>query len=90
LAKAVGDSRQALQHLGLQDDSGFQLQAIVMDHNFWIQLSELISLLEPLHEAQKMSEDNHSTLSYVFKRWKDIELHLSTVANSSSFFAHDL
>jgi hypothetical protein len=37
-----------------------------------------------------MSKDNHLTLSYVFKQWKDIELHLSTVANSSSFFAFDL
>jgi hypothetical protein len=64
----VEDLRQALINLAFQDESSFQLQAIVTDHGFWIQLSELVSLLEPLHKAQKMLEDNKLTLAHVFER----------------------
>jgi hypothetical protein len=90
LAKAVEDSKQALLNLAFEEESGFQLQAIVIDHNFWVQLSELLSLLEPLHKAQKMSKDNKSTLAYVFERWNQIQTHLSKFANRGSSFAYDL
>jgi hypothetical protein len=56
---------------------------------FGFSSQSLFPSLNP-YKAQKMSEDNKSTLAYVFERWANIQTHLSKFANSGSSFAHDL
>ncbi len=49
----------------------------VQNHEFWVELDELITLLRPIHEQQKMSEANNATLDKVYTRWLEIQLHLT-------------
>jgi hypothetical protein len=48
------------------------------------------SLLQPICEWQKQSEDNHSTISYVFHRWALIHTHLNNLSNSANIFADSI
>ncbi len=49
----------------------------VQNHEFWVELDELITLLRPIHEQQKMSEAKNATLDKVYTRWLEIQLHLT-------------
>lgn len=50
-------------------------------------ITALIDLLKPIHEMQKMLEDNHATIGYVYLRQIRLEAHLKKIANSNSIFA---
>jgi len=90
LLKSINDSKEALRSFAFRDDADHQLKAILTQHTFWAAITELLELFKPIHEAQKMSEDNKATISYVYSRWSLIEEHLKSFANSSSFFAADV
>ena len=45
------------------------LASRVMDLNFWQRMSHLKLILQPIHEAQIMSEANNAHLGHVVKRW---------------------
>jgi hypothetical protein len=49
---------------------------------FFNLVSTLLRLLKPIHEAQVMSESNHSNLMLVVNRWQSIELHLTSQRES--------
>jgi hypothetical protein len=87
LLQSLLDSRDAICRVTTIQGIEFQYVTTVQDHSFWIKLSELVHFLKPLHELQKMSEDNKATIYYVFERWLSISTHLHKTANSSSFFA---
>lgn len=57
----------------------------LQDPEFWTQLDELVAILRPIHEAQKMSESNHSTLDGIYTRWIDIERELRAQASHNKF-----
>jgi hypothetical protein len=62
-----------------------KLSSIITDHSFWIDLSTIEQIVRPIHEAQKMSESDNSTLSKVVPRWQKLEaelLQLSIVHSS--------
>jgi hypothetical protein len=56
------------------------LEKIILDHSFWINLSSLEQILRPIHEAQKMSESDNSTLSKVVPRWMKLEAELQQLS----------
>ena len=58
---------------GTNSDS---LEKTITDHRFWANLSSIEQILRPIHEAQKMSESDNSTLSKVVPRWLKIEAEL--------------
>jgi hypothetical protein len=90
LLKAVEDSKLALRQLALADETGFLHGDIVLDSQFWVQLLDLLDVLEPIHKLQVMSEDNRATLNYVFERWTAIQSKLLTIARSNNCFAKDI
>ena len=55
--------------------------AIIQNQGFWNCLNDLIDILKPLHEAQKMSESNKSHLEHVVACWLNIEQHFRGVNN---------
>jgi len=90
LLKSLDDSKEALRSFAFRDDVDSISQSILLQHSFWAAVTELLELFKPIHEAQKMSEDNKATISYVYSRWIAIENHLKSFANSSSLFATDV
>jgi hypothetical protein len=50
LLKAVEDSKLALRQLALADETGFLHRDIVLDSQFWVQLLDLLDVLEPIHK----------------------------------------
>lgn len=57
----------------------------VQNHEFWVELDELITLLRPIYEQQKMSEANNATLDKVYTRWLEIQLHLTAQSRQNRF-----
>ncbi len=69
----LGDKRVIMGKKGSKVNS---LEKIILDHSFWTNLSSLEQILHPIHEAQKMSESDKSTLSKVVPRWMKLEAEL--------------
>lgn len=57
----------------------------VQDYEFWTELDELITILRPIHENQKMSEANDATLDKVYTQWLEIQLHLTAQSRHNRF-----
>jgi hypothetical protein len=55
------------------------------DPTFWVHIFELLTLLRPLHIAQKASEANNVNIMGVVDRWIGIESHLLSHVKTSSF-----
>jgi hypothetical protein len=62
------NSKQALREFADQPDIDFVPKANLQHSTFWFTIQELLELLEPIHKAQKMSEDNKANISYVYQR----------------------
>jgi hypothetical protein len=52
----------------------------IQNNEFWNGLEDLKTATQPIHEAQKASESNNSTLGYVLERWKQLKNKLDTGA----------
>lgn len=63
----------------------YRTKEYVQDHEFWTQLDELITILRPIHENQKMPEANDATLDKVYIRWLEIQLHLTAQSRHNRF-----
>jgi hypothetical protein len=48
----------------------------IRDPIFWANLENLAMIIQPIHEAQKMSESNHATLGKVLPRWQNLQKEL--------------
>jgi hypothetical protein len=68
LVKSLDDSKEALRSFAYRDDIDFSHKVLLLDLTFWAAITELIKLLEPIHNLQKMSKDNKATISYVYPR----------------------
>lgn len=72
------------------DERGLNQQAVinaVMTHQSWNDLSDVLLVMEVIHEQQKMSESGKAHLGYVIKRWKTIETHLRSFRTRAGFSA---
>ena len=59
-----------------------EMLAVVHNAQFWSNLALVCTILEPLHEAQKMSEANKAHLGYVYPRWIEIRKSWETLERS--------
>jgi len=73
----LGDKRAKMGKKGSKVNI---LEEIIVDHTFWANLSSLEQILRPIHEAQKMSESDSSTLSKVIPRWMKLEAELQQLS----------
>jgi hypothetical protein len=73
----LGDKRA---RMGKQGSKVNILEHIITDHSFWANLSSIEQILRPIHEAQKMSESDRSTLSKVVPRWLKLEAELAQLS----------
>jgi hypothetical protein len=87
MTESLENSRQALRQFAVHPEVSFEYTTSLLDHSFWGQLTELLELLQLLHKAQVISEDNKSTLAYIYLQWIKITAHLQKIADSSSSFA---
>ena len=62
---------------------------IIQDPNFWVDLKDLKTLLEPIHDVQVQSEDDHAHLGFVLSRWYGIRAHLRSLSNNPSYRLRD-
>lgn len=90
MVKCLEDSKEALRSFAFREDVEFPFKSILLDIGFWLAITQLLELLEPIHSLQKMSKDNKATISYVYPRWTRLELHLKKIANSNNMFAIDI
>jgi hypothetical protein len=68
LLESINNSKEALRSFAFRDDADYQLKNMLTQNTFWAAITELLELFKPIHEAQKMSEDNRATISYVYSR----------------------
>lgn len=57
----------------------------VQNPEFWVELDELISLLQPIPIQQKISEANNATLDKAYTHWFEILLHLTAQSRQNRF-----
>lgn len=60
------------------------------DGKFWARIDDLVDILKPLYEAQKMSESGTAGVQYVYKRWQECKRELRKLADSNNFHSADL
>jgi hypothetical protein len=90
LLKALLDSKRAITYFCANDDVDFGYKELLKTKDFWIQLEDLCEILSPIHELQRMSEDNKATLIYVYGRWRNIYNHLLNYSRTTSSFAAEI
>ena len=66
LLKSIHDSKAAISFFCIMDKVEFEYKDILQDKEFWAKLDALILILSKIHDLQKQSEDNKSTLVYVY------------------------
>ena len=84
LVKSVLRNKDALRQYALKhtpDDIGDEVYEYIDSRTFWTALECLRDLLQPIHEAQKMSESSKGHLGQVLERWKNILHHLKRMTN---------
>src|ERR1700722_4571226 len=57
-----------------------KLEDIIVNGSFWTALSDLVAIVRPIHEAQKVSESNGATLAKVVPRWQKLEQELQSLS----------
>lgn len=65
--------------------SGLAVVNILLDTTFRLTLEQLVNILEPLHQAQKMSEAQASNVFKVMKRWNNLAAELRKRARRTIF-----
>jgi len=58
-----------------------RLNGIITNQSFWSDLAAIEQIIRPIHEAQKMSESNSSTLSKVVPRWQKLGAELGRLSS---------
>lgn len=61
------------------------VQDYIRDTGFWNDLDDILCLLQPICQQQKISESGDSTLQMVYPRWLGIETHLTSQIPRSRF-----
>lgn len=86
LLTSVQRIRYAIQEFFEKADRGdlgeklteFHSRQIHYNKEFWGNLDFISELLQPLHDAIKMSEDDRSVIGYVIPRWKELRAHFKS------------
>jgi len=84
MLQSLINTKEALQEFADRLDVDFPLKTNLQLSSFWFAIQELLDLLELIHKAQKMSEDNKANISYVYQRWLDLELHLQSYSKRAN------
>lgn len=84
------NTHDALREFADRSDVEFAQKSTLQQAGFWFGLQELLDLFNPLHEAQKKSEDNKANIGYVYQRWNEIEAHLQSYSTRDTQFAADV
>jgi hypothetical protein len=90
IVKSVNNLKKAFQNFAYCNNVNNSYKHFLLNLGFWAALTQLLKLLKPIHSFQKMLEDNHATVSYIYLRWLKLEEHLKRTANSKSLFATDV
>lgn len=61
------------------------IQIILYRKDLWLEIDNLLALLEPLHKAQKASEAQNTDIMMVTKRWLDLQVHFEAQIMVSLF-----
>lgn len=94
LLTSVADSKSALRSYVDDADARFPprrngtpncIKEYILDVQFRTDLDELITILRPIHEHQRMSESEDATIDKVYTRWFDIKLHLNAQTRYDRF-----
>jgi hypothetical protein len=62
MLQSVMDTKEALREFADRHDVDFLLKTNLQLLSFWFAIQEPLDLLEPVHKAQKMSEDNKANI----------------------------
>ena len=57
----------------------------IQNVNFWVELNDLLLVLQFIHEQQKMSENNQVIVDKIYIYWIDIQIHLNQCIQSNHF-----
>ncbi len=57
----------------------------IQDVNFWVELNDLLFILQFIHEQQKMSKNNWVIVDKIYIHWIDIQTHLNQCIQSNRF-----
>jgi hypothetical protein len=88
--QSLENTKEALREFAFRRDVDIKHKDKIILATWWANNTDLLAILEPIHELQKMSEDNKANISYVLPRWLQVELHLIDIANSPNIFAKDI
>ena len=64
--ESIAKSEEALKAYALHPNATPKLKGLILQEGFWSSITTLQAFLRPLHEYQKMSESNASTLNKVY------------------------
>lgn len=87
------DSKEALRAYSIDPnaDVGEKLRlSELLEVGFWQRIEDLVEILSPISEAQKMSESNHAGVGYVYERWEGLRKTLWAMSNGINSHARDL
>lgn len=94
LIESLVQSKVALRRYATDDEVNFTVCTskflnlslqYIQDVNFWIELDDLLLVLQFIHEQQKMSENNQVTVDKIYIHWIDIQTHLNQCIQSNRF-----
>lgn len=94
LLDALNRNRAALKMYAVDKEAKFTrgknrppspVQDHIRDTGFWNDLDDILCLLQPICQQQKISESDDSTLQMVYPRWLSIETHLTSQIPHSRF-----
>lgn len=94
LLDALDRNRAALKIYAMDKEAKFTrgknrppspVQDHIRDTGFWNDLDDILYLLQPICQQQKISESGDSTLQMLYPRWLGIETHLTSQIPHSRF-----
>ena len=94
LMEFVAKSKEALRAYAFDPSAVFQpkkdkplnpIKSYLLNPEFWSGLDDLIPIMRPIHEVQKMSEANNATFDQVYSRWLNLQNHINRSAAFSRF-----
>lgn len=94
LLDALDRNRAALKMYAMDNEAKFTrgknrpaspVQDHIRDTGFWNDLDDILCLLQPICQQQKISESGDSTLQMVYPRWFGIEIYLASQMSHSRF-----
>lgn len=92
--ESVAKSKEALRAYAFDPSANFQpkkdkplnpIKSYLLDPEFWSGLDDLITIMRPIHKAQKISKANNATVDQVYSCWLNLQNHINQSAAFSQF-----